>query len=132
MDKKANMNYKTANWAESKQYYDVAISRYYYSLYQKIIYISKMCGFGECQQITGSHFSTIKNFLDEIAKIDKVNNDDYLELENLDNLRKRRNEADYNETRTIEIRTFERTFKNSFDRINNILDNIIIDVRRVG
>lgn len=36
---KARRNTEVADWAEKKAFYDVAVSRYYYSLYQKAIYI---------------------------------------------------------------------------------------------
>ena len=37
--RKAQNNYEIAELAETKSYYDVAVSRYYYYLYQNIIFI---------------------------------------------------------------------------------------------
>lgn len=38
---KAKYNFEVARYAERKQYYDVAISRFYYYMYQNIMYYTR-------------------------------------------------------------------------------------------
>jgi hypothetical protein len=41
LKEKSEQNFITGEWAEKREFYDVSISRYYYCIFQKIIYIKE-------------------------------------------------------------------------------------------
>lgn len=120
---KASQNYETAEWAEGKRYFDVCISRYYYCLYQKIIYLSRNKGFyKEPIKTESSHNDTITNFIERMS--DKLTDEEKIDMGGLKNLRKIRNTAEYNDV-MFDKNTFNLAFKFSFNNINEILGRFL-------
>lgn len=120
---KSRQNLETGNFAEGKLFYDVAISRYYYAIFQKIIYISKKNGFySESKDKSGSHISTIENFNKNISS--KLDEEDVTKLSPIMKLKKLRVKADYGEEcfKDKNMYTYNKCF---FNMINEVLDRII-------
>lgn len=119
---KANNNSKTAEWAEEKAYYDVSISRYYYCLYEKAIYIAIKNGF-YTYALNGkdSHNIFIANFQKNV--VDKLSDEEIGWLAYFGNLKNLRNDADYKLTVSGEIKF--KGFKYYYQQINNIFDRLV-------
>lgn len=121
---KAEENYKTAQWAEEKEYYDAAVSRYYYCAYQKIIFISKEKNFYEdFSKEIGSHKKVIENFSKNLNQ--KLEPEDIIELNKMQQLRNLRNDADYKEQKIVNKNDFLLGFKFNYNAINDILDKLL-------
>jgi hypothetical protein len=124
MKEKSKRNSKTAMWAEAQKYYDVAISRYYYSILQKIILFSKASGFYvEPQKGEDSHNITLDNFIGNIS--DKLRYDQILSIQKIKRLKYERRYADYDNEKNYNEVIFNRDFKRSFDEVNTIIDDLI-------
>lgn len=96
LTEKSDMNYKTGEWAENKSFFDIAISRYYYSIYQKIIYILKKNNkYINPPKGENSHIFTINLFIDHINN--KLDDEDMSWINEISKIREHRNLADYNE-----------------------------------
>lgn len=121
---KANNNFSTGNWAEKQKFYDAAISRYYYCLYEKIIYIAKKQGFytrppsGE-----DSHNYTIQVFQENVEE--KLAPADVTQLTMMRKLKLFRVKADYEISQTKDSNIYNLSFKYFFNSINEILDKLI-------
>lgn len=123
MHNKSIRNYNTGNWAEENTYYDVAISRYYYSLYQNIIYISKNKGFfKDPPSGSNSHEFMIDLFTRNVYS--SLSTIEIKRLSGLRYLKKMRKTADYT-SEEINKATFNSQFKTSFVFINNIMEKLI-------
>lgn len=123
LKEKSHQNLEVAKWAENKHYYDVAISRYYYSEYQKIIYISKkMIFYMEPPKSENSHIYTINNFASSIGH--KISDEDKMKILNLKKLRKLRNDADYKEE-MIDSKNYSLRFKFVFNDIQDITNKLL-------
>ena len=92
--KKAENNYQVAEWAEQKGLFDASVSRYYYTIYEKALYISKREGFNQDTTGRNSHQQFILGFHQDIS--DKLKDDEIYFLGEFDLLRTSRNTADYN------------------------------------
>ncbi len=120
---KAKHNYKIANYSERKRYYDVAISRYYYYLYQNIIDYISINGL-EINKTNNlnSHYNTIATFIRSISMDNNLDIEDLRKIGLLQKLRTVRNSADYYD----ELRnktTYEDDFKKTFTVLNEIIVN---------
>ncbi len=121
---KANNNSKTAEWAENSAYYDVSISRYYYCLYEKAIYIAIKKGFySYTLNKKDSHNIFIASFQKNVAE--ELSNEEIDWLANLGKLKDIRNDADYKLAIT-DANHFKLGFKYYYQQINSILDKLII------
>lgn len=120
---KSEENFNTAVWAEKKRYFNVAISRYYYCLLQKIIYISKKNGFySEPPNGNGSHEYTINRFISKMGN--KLSAKEKVTITQLKKLKRQRVDADYKETK-IESNEFNLVFKYNFQNINEIVNKFL-------
>ena len=119
--KKSEDNIQTGNFAEKNKYYDVAISRFYYAILQKIIYISKHKGFYSNPK-TGedSHIQVIKNFNKNMN--DKLDAEDITKLSSLLRLKKLRVDADYEVIRLNDKNVYNLKFKYYYNDIINVLN----------
>lgn len=124
LKEKSEENYKTGEWAEKRGYYDVAVSRFYYCIYQKIIYISKKNGFynEELSYKKDSHMETVNNFVSSLNNM--IPSEDKISIMKIKNLRRLRNRSDYNETK-IGNKDFTLKFKYDFNEINSIINKLI-------
>lgn len=121
---KSRHNSETANFAEGKEFYDVAVSRYYYSLFEKIIYISKKEGFYQ-EPTTGqdSHKVTIQSFTQNM--INSLEPEDLSKCAIMGRLKKMRVEADYKEHRISDKSTFNLSFKCLYNQVDEVLNKFI-------
>jgi len=126
---KAVNNYNVAQYSEKKKYYDVAVSRYYYYIYQNILHYFSAKPVNSCMTGEDSHRETIKLFIDGITTDFKRENKNLLLLKNLfliDSLRKIRNESDYKDISITDENVFKTRFKNKFDDVDRVIKDIII------
>lgn len=123
LKEKSQQNFEVAEWAEKQRYYDVAISRYYYSEYQKIIYISKDRNFyTEPPKSENSHVDAINNFVSSLEKV--LSDEDKMSMLKMKKLRRLRNDADYKE-KTMEANDYSLTFKFTFKNIKDITNKLL-------
>lgn len=121
---KANNNCETAAWAENKKYFDVSISRYYYCLYEKAIYIAIKKGFYS-YSINGkdSHNQFIANFQKNIES--KLTEKEVGWLASFGDLKTQRILADY-KLKCVNENEFNLGFKLKYQQINDILNRLAI------
>lgn len=126
MKDKAIENIEAGEWAESKQYYHIAISRYYYSLYQKLLHINAIKDLKLSEGISkekNSHKELVGRFIThyepDLSDIDTV------DLNKIKNLRRLRNDEEYKPTRFVNNTNYNSRVKEPFIKINRILDDII-------
>lgn len=121
---KAKNNYETAGWAEDKKYFDVSISRYYYCLYEKAIYIAIKKGFYS-YPVNGhdSHKKFIADFQKNIEG--KLTAKEVNWLASFGELKDQRNCAEYKLKCTTENQ-FKMGFKLIYEKIDNILNRLAI------
>ena len=135
---KAQDNRLVAVYCENNKYYDVAVSRYYYYLYENIIsYIENnlkkdfedYCnnkGIDMPKNEPASHKILvnfiIENFNDSNTKIAGVK----AKLGYIHNLRRSRNNADYDNTKILYLKDFLSFFKEKFNVVENTLKQLNI------
>lgn len=123
MINKSTMNIKTGEWAESQLYFDVAISRYYYSAFQKIIYVLKRIDAHTVSKVGDNHNVVIEDFLrcacDGLSP-EQINNVKYIYK-----IKSARVHADYYEKKITDRQEYEKVFKNYYLRFNRVIDQII-------
>ena len=126
---KSDQNYEVAQIAREKEYYDVAVSRYYYSLFQMIDYIllNKKANF-TVPSSGGSHRFTIDEFTRFVykkLKKNKLEDEDVADLIVLDDLKRWRQQADYKD-RIITREEFNNDFIIKFDSCYSIIHTKIL------
>lgn len=120
---KAEHNQITGNWAEQQGYFDVAVSRYYYVLYQKTLHIlHKRPDFRQPDQGYNSH----KIVVEELIKLlnPSLNSIEKGWIAQFSNLRIVRRKADY-KNHLLTSNNFRSEFKYKYEKINEILDREI-------
>lgn len=119
---KSKENKTVAVYAAKEGLYNVATSRLYYSLYQKIIHIlpSEKYEFARNQQ-GDSHANTIKIFflIYEQDCIQRMNL-----IRDMSDLRKMRNKADY-QSENITKEAFEKKVEQKVARLEKEIDKLI-------
>lgn len=123
--KNALENRAVADYAEGKSYYEIAVSRYYYSVYLIINkYLKDKLGsaYKAPPQGKDSHIFIIEQFLDYIE--DKVEEDEYDILELIKELRVHRNNYEYKRNFNS-LSDFKKIFKENYEDIEAILNTYI-------
>lgn len=121
---KSKHNSETADFAEDKEFYDVAVSRYYYSLFEKIIYISKKEGFyQEPEKGEDSHKVTIESFTQNMMS--SLEPEDISKCAIMGRLKKMRVDADYKEKRISDRNKFNLSFKCLYNQVDEVLNKFI-------
>lgn len=121
LSKKAQDNCEVAIWAEQNKKYDVAVSRYYYELYQKIIIISKLKNFyvnppsGE-----DSHIYIIENFSKEMET--NLSPEEITYFKKMKRLKGFRKDADYGDALINENKIT--VFKKIYQEVKSVLDSV--------
>lgn len=130
---KAKDNFKVGLYSEKKGYFDTAISRYYYYLYQNIIayindnYSEKFKLRDKTKDKEGIHQVTIMFFQKQLIANKLITNlGDMKLIANILRLRQIRNDSDYNNKIIKDKNTLTRTFKYEFDMIKELLEDINI------
>ena len=123
LNEKSGENFETAEWAEMKKYYDVAVSRYYYCAYERIIYISKKEKiYVKPAKNEASHIDTINQFI--IGMDEKLSPEEKITLTKMKKLRRLRNDADYGECK-FQTNDFMLGFKYNFKEIIDVIDKFL-------
>ncbi len=118
---KAKHNYKVADYSERRRFFEVAISRYYYYLYQNIIdYINMNSVENMITSGQGSHYKTLDVFIKYVSSKKNLDGENLQIISMLQKLRKARHSADYSDqiwSREI----FEKDFKEVFTMVDNLI-----------
>ena len=120
---KSNENLEIALCAENKEYYDVAVSRFYYSIYQKILYYldkTQMKIDENKKKDKGSHDAIIQLMTQHVNLFHKEGIESISYLRGLKLSRKK---ADYDGEKIKKIKYKE--IKENYEEINNFLDILL-------
>lgn len=123
---KARENNEAGDWAEAKNYYHIALGRYYYSLYQKVLHIntSKNLNLDSgLRRVKDTHKEFIKRFISYFQVA--LSPQDTVDLTCLNNLRKLRNKEEYNAARVVNNTNYNSSVKDPFIKIDRILEDLI-------
>ncbi|OOP74154.1 HEPN domain-containing protein [Clostridium beijerinckii] len=127
---KSEQNYKIAEIAREKEYYDVAVSRYYYSLFQLVDYIlySKKDDFDPSHS-ENSHVVTITEFNKFVCRKlkKKLQDEEITDLLVLADMKRWRKQADYNKDRLITKEEFDNDFIIKFNSCYRTIHTKILD-----
>ncbi len=123
---KAKTNFKVAKYCETNKFYDVAISRFYYYLYQFIICYLKDKISSDYYEKDNSHVITIDLFLKEIEEKNVLKDHERTQLQLLHKLRRSRIQADYRHYIVSDENKYIETFGQHFYGIDKILKNICV------
>jgi len=120
---KASQNQLTGEWAEKQGYFDVAVSRYYYALFQKSLFILRMKpGYVDPGGANDSHNRIIKDLYQEIYT--QLKDEEITWLAQFPKLKKHRRNADY-KYKMLTKNDFNLAFKYGYNQILGLLDRII-------
>ena len=120
---KAKYNFEVARYAERKQYYDVAISRFYYYMYQNIMYYTRFNKiYIDKKYNENLHIRTLGIFIKDLRTRFGLNPDEISAINKLQKLRIIRNSADYHDDIKDKI-SYEKEFKDVFNDLNEIFIN---------
>lgn len=120
---KAVQNIETARFAEEKKYYSTAVSRYYYGLYQRIIFLLNEEDYIKNNTVRMKHVDIIDEFVDNYCE--KLAPEQRRTLASLRKLRRLRNEADYDNKCYNDNREFEKIFKRKYNMVDGIVIRVI-------
>jgi uncharacterized protein (UPF0332 family) len=110
-------------WAFNIGYFDVAVSRLYYSLYQKLVYLNTKLKLGVPNK-DKSHDDFICEIIEKLYEQKYfINETEITEFTILTQLRGKRNKADYYES-MISLSEYKFA-KESADRIEVIIDRLL-------
>lgn len=124
---KSNKNYEIAKIAEDKEYYDVAMSRYYYALFQKVNFLLRKNydKFKEPNDREDSHASTFHQLNVYVArKCKHLKYEDIADIATTEDLKRYRVQADY-KLRITEKEEFQMEFKKKFDPCIKVIDSLL-------
>ena len=120
---KAGHNHLTGEWAEKQGYFDVAVSRYYYALFQKSLFILHLKpGYVEPGGADNSHDKVIKDLYREVYP--RLKDEEITWLAQFQNLKTYRRDADYKH-KILTKNDFNLAFKYGYNQIAGLLDRII-------
>lgn len=122
---KAKNNHTVGELAEKNKFFDAAINRYYYSLYQKIIFLISVDNNSNTNAYDDrdSHKTTIQEFIEKYRH--ELSSEQNMYLGYLDALRRERNKADYSNTGIADENEFNKKFKCKYFQSNKVSENII-------
>jgi uncharacterized protein (UPF0332 family) len=121
---KAEKNIKTGAWAEENGFFDVAVSRFYYALYQKILYILKTkYDFDDTALTEDSHNTTLNTFIRKIMV--KLADDEKVWINILGKIKRCRVYADYKEDIISDKNDYNLMFKINYNNISGVVEKFI-------
>ncbi len=121
---KSQRNKEVADWAENRKYYDVAISRYYYCIFQKIIFLSLKYDFYQAPpKGEDTHNYTLNNFRKNMHT--KLAPEEITWIEYIKKIKENRVTADYFPDRLENTNEYNLVIKSPFNSINEILDKYV-------
>ncbi|MFO7897386.1 MAG: hypothetical protein R6U84_10670 [Candidatus Cloacimonadales bacterium] len=112
-------NFKIAEYAVERKFYDVAISRFYYSLYQRLLMLiiedpQKM--------ITRNHRQDLENGIEIFIRKYSLDRKEIYILRKIRLLLIERHRADYENRRLQNVYEFNNNFMNSFKRVYELFN----------
>ncbi len=120
---KSSQNHETGEWAEKQGYFDIAVSRYYYALFQKSLYIlQKNPSYKKPSGAYNSHNKVIGDLYREIHS--QLKDEEITWLSQFSNLKTYRTNADY-ENKMLSKNDFNLGFKYGYNQIVGLLDRIV-------
>jgi uncharacterized protein (UPF0332 family) len=121
---KSNNNIRSAENSENEKLYDVAVSRYYYSLFQLIKMILIYENLDIDLKEDGSHAKIIERFIDRLKNNKKINSQQLKILNLLYRLKDHRVKADY-KSDIFNENKYLKAFKPAYNQVKQVLDNIL-------
>lgn len=121
--KKAKDNYYIAKYSENKELYDVAVSRYYYYIFQNLLVFikNKYPDFKENKD-KGSHIHLINFFSEKFLELG-FNFHEMTVISDINKLKFARTLSDYKDFKIESKAKFDSNFKDNFDIIEKTLKN---------
>lgn len=120
---KAKDNYNIAKISEKSNCFDVAVSRYYYYLYQNVMNYLFLRGETIERKEENKHIKTIGKFI-EIIK-NEGNYEKQRSINKLWRLKDRRHDSDYKKEKKIKDDTeFNKIFKRDFNDVENAFNSL--------
>lgn len=124
MDNKARENKEAGEWAEDKKYYHIAVSRFYYSLYQKLLHINKVKGLQIPEHKgPGCHENFIVDFISKVNS--KLSDVECSWITQIGNLRVLRNKHEYKEENFGNDNEYKLSFKYIYLEVDNVLMSLL-------
>lgn len=120
---KSNQNFEIALCAEEKGYYDVAVSRLYYSIYQKVLYYLDKNGMkieDNEKKEKGSH-SAVLGLMSQHVRLFHREGTEI--IGKLQDIKFWRTKADYENKKIDKVRYT--IIKKDYEKINNFLNNLL-------
>jgi len=122
---KSNQNDETGTWAEGKKYFDVAVSRYYYSVYQKMLVIAEKRNYEiNTSGHKGSHVYFTSEFIRKLRDEGIVEASEFSWLNKIVMLKKLRVKSDYKNNSITNENDYKLSFKCSYNAIQKIFDKL--------
>jgi len=123
LELKAKDNFEIAKIAEKRKYFDVAVSRYYYYLYQNLMNYLFLRGETIEKKEQNKHINTIGKFI-EIIK-NEGNYEKQRSITKLWRLKDRRHDSDYKKEKKIKDYTeFDKIFKRDYNDVENAFNSL--------
>ncbi|EOU1151355.1 hypothetical protein ACSXCW_12515 [Clostridium perfringens] len=123
--KKSVDNAEVAKHAEEKEKYDVAISRFYYSGFQKMLHLLKTKYTYDSSKINinskGSHVKTYQYFIKQVSN--DLEDEEITKINFFNYLKKQRRVADY-EDNTYDNTEYNLKFKMFFEQFDEVLNKL--------
>ncbi|MBP2027440.1 hypothetical protein J2Z35_001234 [Acetoanaerobium pronyense] len=124
--KKATQNKECVKWAENKQYYDLAVSRYYYSVYQTVLFLLDKFGISGDNNEKKTHYDTHNKLMKHVTTQNLLQHN-YAGLQSLAKipyLKKKRNNGDYSSI-YIGEKAYKDDLKHKYEEVLEILDYLV-------
>ena len=126
---KEKENYKIAEYSEKRKYFDVAVSRYYYYLYQSIIiYLESNFENFQVPKGENSHEYTIKFLGEQLFTLKILEYKECYRFSLLQKLRVSRRISDYEYRKIANEFNYNQVFKNNFIMVEELLKKKLIIV----
>lgn len=120
---KSNENKIVAEWAEGKKYYHVSVSRFYYSLYQKLLHINIVKKLGVKKKYGGySHYDFVTDCMTALSG--RMTDEEIAWISQMRDLRKIRDDAEYSD-KEFENKFYNLGFKYPYMNIDNVLNRFL-------
>lgn len=122
LKEKANENFKIAEYSEKRKFFDVAVSRYYYYLYQNIIiYLKSNHEDFQVPKGENSHEYTINFLGKQLTTLKLLENKEWYRFSLLQKLRVSRRISDYENSKIKDDYKYNQVFKYDFIMVEELL-----------
>ncbi len=116
LTEKSKQNFHIAQYAENEKCYDVAVSRFYYSLHNRLISELEINHlYFPDARIGGTHKLTME--LQQLAELKKMDRKYYQYIHYINDLVKMRVQADYFNDKLMSFSDYQNKFRNTYNCI---------------